>query len=238
MQYGRLALILDDEAGQIGELALLLVRLGVNVLYANDFDEAVLLAREATGNVGAVIVPCGQANAWLPMILKRMRVPPEALVPAGERPDDDTLAALRAQGARWVLRLPDDDRAVRFVVTSAMSETDDTEIRFYLRLPTDFGGSVQHGSLQRPCEIRNLSPGGALVAMEPLFPVGGRIMLSLDLGDTSLTLGARIAWSTECTGVHPVEASPVMGVSFDDVDPETRDVLSRFLEGEIRRFRL
>jgi len=238
MQYQRLALILDDEAGQIGELALLLVRLGVNVLYANDFDEAVLLTREAAGNVGAVIIPSGQAAAWLPMILKRMRVPPEALVPAGERPDDATLESLRSDGVRWALRLPDEDRAVRFVVTSAMSETDGTEIRFYLRLPTELQGSVQHGSLERPCEIRNLSPGGALVAMEPLFPVGSRIMLRLGLENASLSLCARVAWSTECTGVHPVETSPVMGVSFDDVDPEARDVLSRFLEGEIQRFRL
>ena len=237
MQYQRLALILDDEAGQIGELALLLVRLGVNVLYANDFDEAVLLTREAAGNVGAVIIPSGQATAWLPMILKRMRVPPEALVPAGERPDDATLESLRSQGVRWVLRLPDEDRAVRFVVTSAMSETDATEIRFYLRLPTELKGSVQHGSLERPCEIRNLSPGGALVAMEPLFPVGSRIMLRLGLDNSSLSLCARVAWSTECTGVHPVETSPVMGISFDDLDPEARDVLSRFLEGEIQRFR-
>jgi hypothetical protein len=238
MQYQRLALILDDEAGQTGELALLLVRLGVNVLYANDFDEAVLLAREAAGNVGAIIVPSGRATAWLPMILKRMRVPPEALVPAGERPDDTSLDSLRSQGVRWMLQLPDQDRAVRFVVTSAMSETDATEIRFYLRLPTELEGSVKHGPLERPCEIRNLSPGGALLAMEPLFPVGSRIMLSLGLGDASLTLGARTAWSTECTGVHPIETSPVMGVSFDDVDPEARDLLSRFLEGEIQRFRL
>lgn len=237
MQYQRLALILDDEAGQIGELALQLVRLGVNVLYANDFDEAVLLARQATGNVGAVIVPSGRATEWLPMILKRMRVPPAALVPAGERPDDATLESLRSKDVRWALWLPDDDRAVRFVVTSAMSETDATEIRFYLRLPTELEGNVQRGPLERPCEIRNLSPGGALVATEPLFPVGSRIMLHLDLGNASLSLCARVAWSTECTGVHPVETSPVMGVSFDDVDPEARDVLSRFLEGEIRRFR-
>jgi len=236
MKYQRLALILDDEAGRIGELALQLVRLGVNVLYANDFDEAVLLARQAAGNVGAVIVPSDRATEWLPMILKRMRVPPTALVPAGERPDDDALESLRSQDVRWALWLPDDHRAVRFVVTSAMSETDATEIRFYLRLPTELEGSVQHGPLERPCEIRNLSPGGALVAMEPLFPVGSRIALRVGVGGESLSLCARIAWSTECTGVHPVEASPVMGVSFDDLDAEARGALSRFLEAEIRRF--
>jgi hypothetical protein len=33
------------------------VRLGVNVLYTNDFDEAVLLARRAADELGAIIVP-------------------------------------------------------------------------------------------------------------------------------------------------------------------------------------
>ncbi len=45
VEYTRLALILDDEAGQTGELALRLMRVGVNVYHANHFDETVLLAR-------------------------------------------------------------------------------------------------------------------------------------------------------------------------------------------------
>jgi hypothetical protein len=238
MEYQRLALILDDEASQIGELALQLVRLGVNVLYANDFDETVLLARQAADDVGAVIVPSCQATGWLPMILKRLRLPPAAVVPAGKRPDDATLESLRCEGVRWALWLPDDDRAVRFVVTAAMSETDATEIRFDLRVPTELEGSVQRGPLDRPCEIRNLSRGGALVALEPLVPVGSRITLRLGVGDAPLSLCAKVAWSTECTEVHPPEPSPVMGVCFDDVDPEARGALLRFLGEQLERFHL
>jgi hypothetical protein len=238
MEYQRLALILDDEAGQIGELALQLVRLGVDALYANDFDESVLLARQAADDVGAVLVPSGRATEWLPMILKRLHLPPAAIVPAGERPDDATLESLRTEGVRWALWLPDDDRAARFVVTAAMSETDDTEIRFDLRVPTEIEGSVQRGPLDRPCAIRNLSQGGALVAIEPLVPVGSRITLCLGLGDESLSLSAKVAWSTECAELPPPESSPVMGVRFDDVDPETRRVLLRFLADQLQRFHL
>ena len=238
MEYQRLALILDDEASQIGELALQLVRLGVTVHYANDFDETVLLARQAADDVGAVIVPSRRATEWLPMILKRLRLPPAAVVPAGERPDDATLESLRCEGLRWALWLPDEDRAVRFVVTAAMSETDATEIRFDLRVPTELEGSVQRGPLDRPCAIRNLSQGGALVALEPLVPVESRITLRLGLGDASLSLRARVAWSTDCSEALPPEPGPVMGVCFDDVDAEARGALLRFLTEQLQRFRL
>jgi hypothetical protein len=238
MEYQRLALILDDEAGQIGELALQLVRLGVGALYANDFDESVLLVRQAADDVGAVIVPSSRATEWLPMILKRLRLPPTAVVPAGERPDDATLESLRVEGVRWALWLPDDDRAVRFVVMAAMSETDHTEIRFDLRVPTELEGSVQRGPLDRPCEIRNLSQGGALIALDPLVPVESRITLRFEVGDATLSLRAKVAWSTESTEVCPVEASPVMGIRFDDVDPEARGALSHFLAKQLQRFHL
>jgi hypothetical protein len=56
---------------------------GVNVHYANDFDETVLLAQQAPDHVGAVLVPSKRAIAWLPPILKSLRLSPAAVVPAG-----------------------------------------------------------------------------------------------------------------------------------------------------------
>jgi hypothetical protein len=238
MTYRRLALILDDETGQIGELALRIVRLGVDALYANNFEETVLLAQQEAGDVGAVIVPGNRAVEWLPLILKRLRLPPAAVVPVGESPEKGAVESLRSQGVRWALWTTEDDRALRFVVKAAMSETDSAETRLGLRVPSEFEGSLQRGPLDRPCVIRDLSEGGALVALDPLVPEGGRITLRFDVGDRSLSLRAKVAWSTECTEPHPDEPGPVMGIRFDDVDGEARDALSRFLAGELQRFRL
>ena len=238
MEYRRLALILDDEASQIGELALRLVRLGIDSLYANDFDESVLLSRQEADDVGAVIVPSNRATEWLPLILKRLKLPPAAVVPAGEQPDDATVESLRSQGVRWALWTPGDDRAVRFVVTAAMSETDSTETRFNLRMPSELEGSVLRATLDRPCVIRNLSESGALVALDPLVPVGSRITLRLGVGDASLSLHGKVTWSTESAEVYPPEPTPVMGVRFHDVDPEAQTALSLFLAEELQHFRL
>jgi len=238
MTYRRLALILDDETGQIGELALQLARLGVDALYANDLEESVLLAREEADDVGTVIVPSNRAVEWLPPILKRLALPPAAVVPVGERPEDDVVESLRSQGVRWVLWTPDDSRALRFVVKAAMSETDFTETRVGLRVPSELEASVQRGPLDRPCVIRDLSEGGALVALDPLVPEGGRITLRFEVGDRSLSLRAKVAWSTEYTEPQPHEPEPVMGIRFDHVDTEAQGALLRFLAGELQRFRL
>lgn len=238
MEYGRLTLILDDEAGRIGELALRLVGLGVNVHYANDFDEAVLLAQQGADDVGAVIVPSDRAAEWLPTILKRLRLPPAAVVAAGERPDDASVESLRAQGVRWALWELDDDRRARFVVTAAMSETDASEVRSNLRMPTNLEGGVQRGPLDRPCVIRDLSAAGALVALDPPVAPGSRVTLRITVGDASLTLRARVAWSTEYDEAPAATPGSAMGVRFEDVDAETKDVLVRFLAGELQRFLL
>jgi hypothetical protein len=238
VEYGRLTLILDDEAGRIGQLALRLVGLGVNVHYANDFDEAVLLAQQGADDVGAVIVPSDRAAEWLPTILKRLRLPPTAVVAAGERPDDDAVESLRAQGVRWALWTLDDDRDARFVVTAAMSETDADEVRSNLRMPTELEGGVQRGPLDRPCVIRDLSAAGALVALDPPVSPGSRVTLRIAVGESSLTLRARVAWSSEYAEAPALAPGPAMGVRFEDVDAEARDVLVRFLAKQLERFLL
>ena len=54
----------------------------------------------------------------------------------------------------------------------------------------------------------------------------------------SVSLRAKVAWSTESTGEHPHEPGPVMGIRFDEVESGARDAISSFLAGELQRFRL
>jgi hypothetical protein len=97
---------------------------------------------------------------------------------------------------------------------------------------------LQRGPLDRPCAIRDLSEDGALVALDPLVPEGSRVTIRFEVGEQSLSLRAKVAWSTESTGEHPHEPGPVMGIRFDEVESGARDAISSFLAGELQRFRL
>ena len=55
--YERFALILDSDATPLGQAAMRLVEVGVDVLYAKDPDEAVLLARQESSRLGAILLP-------------------------------------------------------------------------------------------------------------------------------------------------------------------------------------
>lgn len=238
MGYRRRALIFDDEAGQIGELALRLVRLGIDALYANDVEETVLLAHQEQGAVGAVVIPAVRADDWIPLILKRLKLPPGAIVPAGPRPVEKRLESLRAQGLRWALWNTEDDSAVRFVVSAAMSETDDDEIRFDLRVPTRIEGVASRGPLNRPCVIENLSDGGAMVALDPPSSVGGRIQLAFEIDGESLSLPAKVMWSSEASAKKNPDTAPTMGVEFGEIDTDVLLVLQTFLGRERKAYLL
>ena len=61
------------------------------------------------------------------------------------------------------------------------------------------------------------------------------LILALGVGSTSLSLRAKVVWSTEAT---ETKTSSVMGVQFEDLEPEGRAALLRFLAEELQRFRL
>jgi Tfp pilus assembly protein PilZ len=232
MSYRRRALILDDEAGEIGDLALRLVRLGIDSHYANDLEEAVLLTQQEQGDMGAVVIPASRAEEWIPLILKRLNLPSAAIVPAGARPPDTQIESMRVQGLRWALWNTDNDRALRFVVSAAMSETHDDEIRFDLRVPTVIEATASRGPLNRPCLIQSLSNGGAVVALDPPVSVGGRVELAFEIAGESLALPAKVMWSSEADANKNPDVEPAMGVEFGEIETGALGHIESFLSRE------
>lgn len=237
MPYDRVTLVFDDEANSLGGVALELVRAGIDSLYANDENETDLLARQERDRVAAVLVPSALVLERLPFIVKRLGLPPAAIVPVGSRPTGPILAALREQGIRWTHWVDEPDREVplRFAVAAAMSETDPTELRYGLRVPVSLDATLVRGPLERPCHVRDLSGGGAAVELDPPVPVGARVVLHLDLPDQAeaetLRLPCRVVWSTERLHERD-DLRPGIGLSFqEEADaPSLRSYLSAELE--------
>ena len=107
MGYERFALVLDSEQTLLGQTAMRLVQLGVDTLYAKDVDEAVLLARQESSRVGAVLIPTQLAvesgEKRLSRVWSQLAAGPAGLVLVGEEPDPELLVRLHEHGARWCL---------------------------------------------------------------------------------------------------------------------------------------
>jgi hypothetical protein len=240
-RYERYALLFDPDRSRLGHEALGLVERGVDPLYAGDLDEAHLLALQETGRVGALVVPGSLPLATLDALLERIAsqlwAGPAAMVLVGLPEDRAALRAFADRGLRWVLREPYDAAEFRFVVSAALAAEDELDPRSGLRVPISMQVEVSHREVTRAGVARNLSIGGAYVALEDPPPPRTAITLRVGLGDTALELDASVVYcQAETPGRAVREAG--MGLCFRALDDRQRTLVSEFIAERIGAFRL
>lgn len=238
--YERAALILDDERHPLGDLSLQLITLGLRPLYATDFDELVLLAREYREQVGAVLVSAHRANEALPSLRKRvlepLGLPPAAVIPVGDRLAPQQSEALRGEGLRLCLRSPYEAHELRFVVARTLSDTDPEELRLDPRVPCNLPVMIQSEHRETKGRLADLSTGGAFVALAHPHGERSQVALAFTLREQACTVTARVAWRTG--PASPPWCDRGMGVEFVGTGSDTRTLLRRFVAEQVHRFRL
>jgi hypothetical protein len=148
------------------------------------------------------------------------------------------LRALRDRDLSWLLREPYDAAEFRFVVAAALATDDKLDPRSGLRVPISMPVVVAVDGDRRDGFVRNLSIGGAYVALEAPPDAGASVRLALDLGDRPLEVSASVAYSqtTGATGRAVRESGMGVGV------PGTRRSRTRrdraFIGERIGSFRL
>lgn len=241
-RYERFALIFDPAHSRLGSEALGLVERGIDPLYASDPDEAHLLAIQEGGRVGALVVPGTLPLAQLDVLLDRIGpqlwAGPAAVVVVGPPDDRNVLRALRDRSLSWVLREPYDAAEFRFVVSAALSTEDKLDPRAGLRVPIALPATITHAGRELAALARNLSIGGAYLALaEPLAP-STAIRVAIGLGDRSLSLEATVVYSqTQGVPGRAVRESG-MGIAFRAADEPIRAALAAFIAERIGCFRL
>jgi hypothetical protein len=231
VEYDRRVLIIDGEDGALQQLAIELMGRNFAVHYANDPAEALLLAQEARGQIGAVLFVSSPALGRIPDMARRLSVAPASLIPIGDRPEPREIAAMAFHGVRWHLWDDPSNETIRFVLTSVLSEQDPMELRFDLRVPTRVPASLEIDDLKGEVTIRDLSPGGACLLGQIVGDVGARGRLCFTLGDTPLELPLRVAWRVEGAS----DDVGVGGIAFTEVDPEAGAALDEHIESVLTR---
>ena len=242
VRYDRYALILDPERSRLGIEAVGLVDRGIDPLYAADPHEALLLARQESHRLGALVVPGSLSMATFDAVVAK--VAPElwagagAIVVVDPPADRGALRALCDRGIRWALREPYDAAEFRFVVSAAFATDDSLDPRGGLRVPIHLPARVATAAGAREAMVRNLSVGGAFVALADPPPPRSELGLELRLGEAELRCQATAVYGQPAGIPNRAIQEAGMGVAFRGIGEAESKQLRDFVRERIGGFRL
>lgn len=238
--YERSALILDGEDHHLAEVSASLSLLGHQLLYADDLEDLISLAREYHAQARALILPAAHAAEWWPAARKRLVEPfgiaPRAVLPVGDRIAEADAEALHRDGLRWALREPFTPWDLRFAVTMVLAAADPNELRLESRVPCAVTIDVVTDNRRTQAQLTDLSTTGACVQIAHPHAQDTVIVLRGELGGRTISLPARVAWRS---GPHsPGWRDCEMGVAFERVELAVLDLLRQEMQRALDRFRL
>jgi hypothetical protein len=236
----RSALVVDDAKGNLGQVALRLIRLGVSAFYAKDVVEAWLLAQQEADNIRVLLIAPHADRAGIARILATLRGHPSGLarsvVAIGSCPDQATRAGLREIGVEWAIWEPHDESTLRMVLANAMTPAHGGAPRRSERLPTTLLGRAFKGLHRKDGVVCCLSVNGAFLEMPYPYQEGTRITLEIDVEGESIVAKAEVRDTLERGGSGVSEYPAGMGVAFLEMTPDARARLERFLAEQQRRY--
>jgi hypothetical protein len=238
--YTRLVLLCDGEEGELAEASLQLTSAGLSVLYSNDPDETVLLAREYAEQIGALLICARTASERLPKLTKHVVEPlglrAAAVLPVGEKLADKEILSLKEQGLCFALWSPYQPAELAFAVRLLLHTLAIEERRTQIRVPLGRPARVADAGGEQPCVVRDVSVGGVFAAMPKPLPQGAELSLSFRLPSGEITARGIVAWNTDERGPHQGHLG--MGISFAALPPDVQQCITRFVEYRAEQFKL
>ncbi len=231
----RYVLAFEGEGNQVGDVAMRLLRLGFDVLYARSAEEAWLLARQEAAHIHTLLFPPGVNLADLGRLAHEVqnsaggRAP--ILVVAGERPDETVRKALREAGVVWAIWDPGDDAALRFAVGSAISLPSELQPRGEPRVPTSRLTTFYVGDKRRDAVLYSLSERGAFLETSRPAPPGTGIAVEMTFPDRQLQTLARVLYATPAPEKGLARMPGGMGIVFEGLSEEG----ARFLRSYVSK---
>ena len=234
MQDAPCALIVDDDSNSLGDVALRLLRLRIDVFYAKDPTEAWLLAQQEADRIQTLLFPLTVAMERISEIAACLRSKaPEvlrALVVVGQRPDETARERLRKECVEWALWEPYDESALRSIVSASMRPDFESGPRGEARLPTTLLARAFAGTRRRDAIVSTLSSVGAFLEAPSLFPEETRITLEIALPHGSLLVKARVVHTSYPNTEAPMAQPNGMGVEFMNLASAEEERLLGFLK--------
>ena len=234
---GSSALVVDS-VGTLGEVAMRLLRLGIDVFYAKGGPEGLLLAKQEGAHLGTVLFSPDVRLEDLEAIQGAIRAQAKdrqlSFVAIGERPASAVRSRLRKFGVEYALWSPFDESSLRAVAANSLAMSSSTYTRREPRLPTTLLGRACAGDRRRDVIVSSLAVGGAFLETPSPFPPGRLLKLEIALPDGTIPAHAAVVYSREDRD-SPWPTG--MGVSFE-LETDSEERIRSFLQELEERFAL
>jgi len=104
--------------------------------------------------------------------------------------------------------------------------------RTQIRAPVPVQAAIREGNDFVPCQVLNLSEGGAFIMRKDPYPMGADVDLHLLLKTTEapLEVAGKVVYVVE--RAHSKKPRG-MGIKFDELKPDVREILHRYLERHV-----
>jgi hypothetical protein len=235
-------LVIDDPAwGGLGEVALRLIRLGVDSFYAPEPGEAWLLAKQEASRIRLLLLAPSVSLRDLDAVRNELAelepdLPRSCLV-VGPRPEDARREELRKAGIYWALWEPWDESALRMALVGAMAALpESSSTRRFERFPTTLLGRAFKGVHRQDVLVSSLSEGGAFLETPHPFETGTRLTLEIEGTGGSIVTKAEVVFQGEPGDGKDRCGQTGMGVSFGELKESARERLDQTLAEHQRRF--
>ena len=243
MNGNRLVLLCDDDKGSLGDVALQLVRVGTDAIYAPELYEAELMARQEGRQIRALMLPSDSTPERVDEVLdavgEHCRVGIEDVAVLGRRPADKHVELLRDKGVGWRLWSPYDDRDLRFLTWGLVWAGTNDDLRIHTRVPTALPAKAARRGAERDVLIGDLSRSGAYIETPEPFPAGSQVHLTISLPVGVVEFFGVTRWVSGENTDGPVRGRAAgFGMEFLEIPDGSLRLVVEHLESELDRFAL
>lgn len=206
-----LALVVDDSAGRLGRVAWILLQAGFDTLHAALPDEAWLLARQESRQIGLLVLPAAADPETIRSVIAELPKGVRTLV-VGPQPSPESREALREAGAQRAVWEPWEEQTLTYVVREMLGAPRQGTSRKAVRVPVHLEAVLAAKDGKGSAQVTALSAGGAFVETEAACAEGDDVDLEFWLPDGPVAAHASVR--SVRTGAAAESGAPGLGVAF------------------------
>jgi hypothetical protein len=233
------ALFFDQPVGALLNDALVVSRIGVEVLVARSLEEARQILESEGKRPGALVFSAEMDRSVFTELASLAKATLSGGVASalgvGKLVDRSYLRQLRDLGVKWLVRTPFTDDELHLGVTAALAEGSWADVRKSPRVPITVPVTVRGPLGCIAGTVQDLSAGGLFLAVVDPPEVGTRLSVELAIGDRTLALSGSVVHLSRRLSPR---GEVGFGVCFDPVGEADARTLREFVDARMDSVRL